>query len=124
MNGMNRNYPVEIEEQSVALVRIAERRDEARNHLEIITDFITSDVLRMTDPDTGKPAFSNDKARELAIRDRQRASGEYQKWAAIEREAQASHAEASARLERLRGEFSLSKIARRERIASIEAAIG
>lgn len=119
-----KNYPELIEEQSIALTRITERRDQAHNHLEAITDEITREVLAETDPETGKPRHTNDKAREIAIRERQRASGEYQTWATIEREAKTDHAEASARLERLRGQFSLSKIERRERIAAIEAAIG
>jgi hypothetical protein len=119
-----RNYPQEIEEQSITLQQTTERRDEAKAHLEEITDVITGDVLRMTDPDTGKPAFTNDKARELGVRERQRASGEYQKWASILQTAEFERAAAAARLERLRGEFSESKLARRERVAAIEAAIG
>lgn len=123
MNGMNRNYPVEIEEQSIALVRITERRDEARKYLEELTDIATSAVLFEIDEATGKPRYSNDKARELAIRERQRASGEYQGWAAIEREAEANRAEASARIERLRGQFAMFKREADERIADKYAAI-
>ena len=121
---MKRDYPAEIEEQSIALQRTQERRDEARLALEAITDAITADVLRLTDPDTGKPVFTNDKARELAIRERQRASGEYQKWAQVLQTAEFERAAAAARLERMRGDFAESKLERRERIAAIEAAIG
>lgn len=121
---MKRNYPQEIEEQAIALEQITRRRDEAREKMEEVTDLITRDVLNMVDAETGKLRFTNDKARDLAIRERQRASGEYQKWATIAANAEISRAEAAARLERLRGEFSLSKIERRERIAAIDAAIG
>lgn len=120
---MNRNYPQEIEEQSNILDQITRRRDDARDHLEAVTDEITRMVLTETDPETGKPRHTNDKARDLAIRERQRASGVYQGWATAEREAEIERAVASARLERLRGEFSESKLQRRERIAAIDAAI-
>lgn len=120
---MNRNYPQEIEEQSITLHGLAGRRDEAQATLELVTDEITRAVLAETDPDTGKLRHTNDKARELAIRERCRASGEWKMWEEIARQSETSRAEATARLERLRGEFSESKLARRERIASIEAAI-
>jgi hypothetical protein len=120
---MKRDYPAEIEEQSIALDQITRRRDEAREKMEEVTDEIAAEVLRETDPDTGKLRHSNDKARELAIRERQRASGEYQKWAQVLQTAEFERAQGSARLERLRGEFSISKIERRERIAAIDAAI-
>lgn len=120
---MSRNYPAEIEEQSLALVKITERRDQARVHQEEVTEQITASVLNESDPDTGKLRHTNDKARELAIRERCRASGEWKMWEEIARQSETSRAEATARLERLRGEFSESKLARRERIVSIEAAI-
>jgi hypothetical protein len=68
-----RNYPAEIEEQSIALARICERRDEARERLEETVDDIAREVLAETDETTGKPRHTNDKARELAIRERCRA---------------------------------------------------
>lgn len=112
-----KNYPELIEEQSVALARITERRDEAKTHLEEVADRIAAEAMAEVDTYPYKPRFTNDRARELAIRERQRASGEYQRWAAIEREAQANHAEATARLERLRGEFAMFKREVDERIA-------
>lgn len=118
-----RNYPEEIEEISNDLDQITRRRDEAREQMGTVTDEITRRVLTESDPDTGKPLHTNDKARELAIRERQRTNGVYQGWAAIEREAEIERARVSARLERLRGEFAELKITRRERIAAIEAAI-
>lgn len=118
-----RNYPQEIEEQSNTLDQITRRRDDAREQLGTVTDEITRRVLTESDPDTGKLLHTNDKARDLAIRERQRASGVYQGWAAVEREAEIDRARVSARLERLRGEFSELKLSRRERIANIEAAI-
>lgn len=118
-----RNYPQEIEEISNDLDRITRRRDEAREQLGTVTDEITRRVLTEADPETGKLLHTNDKARELAIRERQRANGVYQGWAAVEREAEIDRARVSAKLERLRGEFAESKLARRERVAAIEAAI-
>lgn len=41
----------------VALIRITERRDEARNYMEAVTDEITTEILAI-DPDTGKPRYS------------------------------------------------------------------
>lgn len=118
-----RNYPQEIEEQSNSHAAITKLVTEAKARMEEVTDAITHGVLTETDRDTGKPAFTNDKARELAIRERQRASGEYQRLAEMVMHLELDRAAASARLERLRGEFSLLKIERRERIAAIDAAI-
>lgn len=120
---MTRHYPAEIEEQSLTLIQITERRDQARVHQEEITDEITREVLSELDSETGKPRYANDKARELAIRERCRASDNWKTWGEIARQAERSRAEISARLERLRGEFSESKLTRRERIVSMEAAI-
>jgi hypothetical protein len=121
---MTRNYPAEIEEQSIALAKITRRRDEAAEARQQVEDAITFEVIREIDPVTGKPSYTNDTMRGIAIRERCNASGSYQQWNDILREAELNRAEAAARLERLRGEFSMSKIERRERVAAIEAAIG
>lgn len=120
---MTRNYPAEIEEQANELAVVTTHRDEARLIQEIITDGITREILGEADPDTGKPRHSNDKARELAIRERCRNSPAWVEADERLRLTEITRAAAQARLERLRGEFSESKLARRERIANIEAAI-
>jgi hypothetical protein len=118
---MNRNYPAEIEGEQLAIITTTERRDQARIHQEAITDEITREVLN--EVDNGKLRHSNDKARELAIRERCRASGEWKNWGEIARRHETLRAEGQARLERLRGEFAESKLSRRERIVNLEAAI-
>lgn len=118
-----RNYPQEIEEQSITLHGLTERRDEALDHLERITDRITREVLAETDPDTGKLRYTNDKTREIAIREKSRNSVPWSEADERLKLAELARAGAQARLERLRGEFSESKLARRERVAAIEAAI-
>lgn len=120
---MNRNYPQEIEEQSITLHGLTCRRDEAQETLERVSDEITCAVLAETDPNTGKLRHTNDKARDLAIREKCRNSVAWVEADERLRLAELARAGAQARLERLRGEFSESKLARRERIAAIDAAI-
>jgi hypothetical protein len=118
-----RNYPQEIEDQAIALTRLTSERDAAQRELEFITDGITRAVLADVDETTGKPRYSNDKARELAIRERCRLSVAWTEADERLRLAELARAGSQARLERLRGEFSESKLARRERIVNMEAAI-
>jgi hypothetical protein len=120
---MNQNYPEEIESAAKDVAGLTALRDVAREDLEEITDKITGEVLAATDPITGKPSFTNDRARDLAIRERCRASEEWRERSRRTEEAELKRAEAAARLERLRGEFSLQKLERRERVAAIDAAI-
>lgn len=120
---MNQNYPQEIEEQAITLHGLTGSRDEAQEILERITDTITRAVLAETDSDSGKLRYTNDKARELAIREGCRNSVAWVEADERLRIAELARAGAQARLERLRGEFSESKLTRRERIVSIEAAI-
>lgn len=119
---MNRNYPQEIEDQLLALTRLTSERDAAQEALEVITDDITHEVLMETEP-TGRLRYTNDKARELAIREYCRLSVAWTKASEQLRLAELARAGSQARLERLRDEFSESKLARRERIVNMEAAI-
>jgi hypothetical protein len=117
-----RNYPQEIEEQSIALTRLSEERDRAKEALEAVTDEIMREVLGETEL-TGKLRYTNDKARDLAIRDRCRNSPAWVEISERARLAEIARAASEAKRERLRGEFSESKLARRERIVNMEAAI-
>ena len=118
-----RNYPQEIEEQSLAVTRLTSERDAAQEALAVSTDAIMRYVLTVLDPETGKPLYSNDKTRDLAVREKCRNSPDWTERDERLRLAELARAGSQARLERLRGEFSESKLARRERIVNMEAAI-
>lgn len=112
-----RDYPAEIEMQANVVFRLTESRDDARQALEQTVDNITAAVLIAVDPETHKPRYTNDKAREIEIRQRQRESAEWQLWNSNLDEAEAQMKAGQARLERLRGEFAAQKLERAERIA-------
>lgn len=118
---MMTDYPQKIESLAVELARLTTIRDDAREALEEVTDEITSAVLRTVEPTTGKPLYTNDKAREIEIRKRQRESEEWQTAANRLERTEHDRSIAAAILERIRGEFSVWKIERREAIAAAEA---
>ena len=65
--------------------------------------------MRRIEPTTGKRLFTNDKAREIEIRRRQRESAEWRLWAARLDDIEGQGRAAAAKLERIRGEFSLHR---------------
>lgn len=111
------NYPAEIEGTALDLAILNARIHDIARLIQQADDAIAFDVLFAVDPQTGKPLFSNEAQRSIAIRDKQRAD---QNWCELAKEmdaAEMNRARLSAKLERLRGEFSTWKILKRAEIA-------
>jgi len=107
------NYPMLIEESGRKIAEltadIAQRRDEAA----FLETQETVEILRAVG-DNGKPLFSNETARETALAGRLICNEEYQTAKRAIRSAELARALELARLERLRGDFQLQLIDRRE----------
>lgn len=115
------DYPQKIEDQANELARLTSLRDDCKEALEEVTDEITSAVLRTVEPTTGKPIFTNDKAREIEIRKRCRESDEWQLLATKLDDDEMKVKEAANKLERMRNSFAIWKLEKRESIAAQEA---
>lgn len=118
---MNRDYPKEIEEKAILLSNITLERDAAREALNLVEDRIAFDVITAKDS-SGKPQFSNETLRGIAIRETCASSDEHSDLKASVERLEVLKTQAAARLERMRNEFSKWKIEERARIAEMEAA--
>lgn len=105
-----RDYPQKIEAESLEMIRLNERLGDYRRAVEVINDGLTQDVLFAIDEATRKPLFTNQEQRTTVIRDRQREHQSLQSLLVNIGAAEESKATITARLERLRGEFSILKI--------------
>lgn len=105
-----RDYPIKIEAESLKTIRLNERLADYRRAVEVINDSLTQEVIFAVDPTTGKPLFTNQEQRATAIRDRQREHQGLQSLLTNIEAVEKKKATLSARLERLRGEFSILKI--------------
>lgn len=115
-----KSYPQEIEERAIYLSNVTLVRDAARESLQAIEDQITYDVIVERDSN-GKPLYSNDALRQIAIRHRCAASQEYKDLKGSVESLEVLKTQAMLGLERVRNEFSQWKIEERLRIAGIEA---
>lgn len=116
-----KHYPAEIEERAIYLSNITLEREMAKDRLQALEDQITYDVLTEKDGN-GKPSYSNDTLRGIAIRHRFAASDTWNKLKGDIESLDVLKVEATVRLERVRNEFSQWKIEERARIAEMEAA--
>lgn len=115
------NYPAEIEAAALELAQINQRiRDYQRAQIAL-DDSISFEVLFAVSPETNKPLFTNDAQRAIAIRDRQRNSEPYQTLQKNLDAAEMSRALATAKIERLRGEFATWKLLKRAEITERES---
>lgn len=110
-----RTYPEQIEDAALEHFRLSTELDDIRFDLGQITDPITADVA-------SDNAYKNDTARKAEVKLRLADSVDYARLDKLLRETERYRVEVTARLERLRGEFSLYKLAWRERIARLESA--
>ena len=116
-----RNKMIEdIQKQAVYVAELTQERDTAKDELQEVEDMVTTDVLGERDT-SGKPAFSNETSRAIAVRERCR---QLARWRAAKDKLDAKEllkAAETARLERYRNEFAIWKIERRREIAEMEA---
>ena len=115
-------YPAQIEAQVLELARVTRQRDLAKDDLDVLSDEITKEVLLTVEPTTGKLIFTNDKSRDIEIRKRQRESNDWITALNKYESEEGDRVHCAAILERLRGDFSVWKIEKREAIATLEAA--
>lgn len=108
-----RNFPYEIEATTNEHYRISIEIADLHFDLGLIIDPITADVA-------SDNAYKNDTARKAEVKLRLSNSDDYARLDKLLRAAEHKRAEMTARIERLRGEFSLFKLAWRERIARLE----
>ena len=117
---MSRNYPEEIEITAVQLAGETEGLKAARENLALVEAQILFQILSEVD-EKGKPVFSNEDKRgaELVIR-----LSQDERVCAIKQTISKTglhQKQLEARLEKLRGLFSIEKIERREKLAALEA---
>ena len=111
----------QIEKQAIHLAELALHRDRARDELQQIEDAITTEVLAERDS-SGKPAYSNETSRAIAIRQKCRELG---RWRQTKDELDGldlAKATEAARLEAYRNQFSKWKLEYRRATAEMEAA--
>lgn len=111
MTNTIQTYPTRIEDAALAIHQARVLLNEKRSLLETLNDELLKRVLTAVDSITQKPLYTNEQMRALALRERQGESEEWYTANALVIAAEEEHAEAVARLERLRNEFRLGLLA-------------
>src|SRR5262245_50578896 len=113
--------PEAIEQKAIYCAELAQERDREQAKLQEIEDMVTVEILGQRDS-SGKPVYSNETSRAIAIRQMCRDLGGWRqckdKLEALELDLAMHRAE----LERLRGEFSAWKLEHRRLTAEMETA--
>ena len=112
-------FPELIEKTRLDLFVIAEQCFEVQQSQGFIVDELRAQIAVAVDGD-GKPRYSNEDKRKAALAEALIQTEVYQRLAVQLRGFEKEREFAAARLERLRGEFSLDKLQRREAITAAD----
>ncbi|HBR33880.1 MAG TPA: hypothetical protein DD734_04545 [Firmicutes bacterium] len=99
------SLPLKMEMQKRAIRQLREVYNEKEQTRALWEAEIMSEVVSASNPDTGKPAFSNETARNTEKLRRMAASEDYQKVARCAKDAELAVGTAQDELERLQDEF-------------------
>lgn len=101
--------PAKIEAQKQKIRELREVYTEKEQARALREAEIMSDIISEVNPNTGKPAFSNDTARNAEKLRRMAADEEYQRMAREAKEAEMAVNQAQDELERLHDEFKANQ---------------
>lgn len=113
-----KDYPGQIEATLLELATTEREIEASRDILQTFEDEFLERVLKAQKE--GKPLYTNDHQRSAAIRDLQRQSENWQDENENLVTSERERRRLMAKLERLRGEFSIAKLERRAEIAAME----
>lgn len=114
-------YPQEIEQTGIKIANLSREINAIRGDMRELEIEQVGEVLSASDPETGKPLFTNDKQRDYALAVRLAEDGQYNALKANLAERELEKGIAAAKLERLRGEFKLHLIERQAEYIGLDA---
>ena len=114
------NYPEHIESLSLALAAKSRELQDLRAQLDLKESAATLEILNARD-EQGKALYSNETARNAALKLALSANPRYQELERKVAVAEQERAELFANLERVRGEFKVYLLDREQEIAAMRA---
>ena len=103
------DIPAQIQAQQETVQLAKQAVEEAKGELQLAESLLMAEIQSATDPQTGKPLYSNETARRAELAQRQAGDKQYQDALQRLRDAESTLSAAQFELDRLYNEFSALK---------------